>query len=401
MPTRQTEAEAAIQARIAQRGRITFAEFMEMALYGRGGYYSAGEPFGAEGDFFTSPLAHPAFGALLAVQMEQVWRLMGEPGRFEVLELGAGTGRLANDVLSYMEVWSPMCAKALAYQACDGRRQPEGLDPRVTWERSGEVPAQIAGCIISNEFFDALPVHVVEMTRKGLREVYVAAAHGEFGEELAEPSTPELAARLKAWGAELKPGYRGEICLDAEVRMEALAKALTRGVIISVDYGDEAERLFIPQRSRGTLTAYHRHAQSANPLRRAGEQDLTAHVNFSGLMAAGSRGGAEPVTLMAQQVFLRELGLKAVRERVEQAGLSQREHDVNVMAMGELMRPEGLGGFRVLVQAKGIEAERLLCLGRDEAVKQAVARRIGELPPPLVTAGHVPLASGKYPHLGG
>ena len=148
----QGRAEGAVRAAVEAKGRITFAEFMELALYGPGGYYVVGGEaarIGAAGDFFTSPHAHPAFGALIAVQLEQMWRLLGRPERFDVVEAGAGGGRLAGDVTDFASVLDAAFAAAIAYQEVEGRRS--------------ELPSGIVGCLLSNELFDAFPVHRVRM----------------------------------------------------------------------------------------------------------------------------------------------------------------------------------------------------------------------------------------------
>ena len=145
-------AEGCVRAAIEAKGRITFAEFMELALYGPGGYYVVGGEaarIGAAGDFFTSPHAHPAFGALIALQLEQMWRLLGRPERFDVVEAGAGGGRLAGDMAAFASALDVAFAAAIAYQEVEGRRSA--------------LSSGVVGCLLSNELFDAFPVHRVRM----------------------------------------------------------------------------------------------------------------------------------------------------------------------------------------------------------------------------------------------
>ncbi|MEK7872483.1 MAG: SAM-dependent methyltransferase, partial [Chloroflexota bacterium] len=347
--------EQAVRARLRERGRITFAEFMAAALYDpAGGYYTAGEPIGAAGDFYTAPAAHPAFGALIARQMEEMWRLLDSPRVFHIVEPGAGNGRLARDVLAHAEHLSPDFRRALRYIAVE-RRPPatprkagDGPSTEGRWVLGEGLPVRnVEGCILTNELVDAFPVHGVVWAEGRLREVYVALdAEGRFAEELGELSTPALAERFARLGITLQEGQRAEVCLGLEAWSRSVASALTRGFVLTVDYGDVAERLYGAERLQGTLACSYRHAPAGSPYQRMGEQDITAHVDFSALAAAGEAHGLRALGLTSQRAFLLNLGMQGVMEAAKRQDTPQRERDANMLALRDLLRPDGLGGFR-------------------------------------------------------
>ena len=378
----QGEAEGRVRAAIEAKGRITFAEFMTHALYGPGGYYvDVGEAsrIGAAGDFFTSPHAHPAFGALIALQIEQMWRLLGRPQRFDVVEAGAGGGRLARDVTGFASALDASFAAAVVYQEVEGR--------------GSELPSGFVGCLLSNELFDALPVHRVRMVEGELREVYVTLAEdGRLAEALDEPSTSRLASHLVSEDVELGEGWTAEVSLEAGDWMRDAASRLARGYAITIDYGDPAERLYSERRRNGTLRAHYQHTASDDPYARVGRQDLTAHVDFTALIEAGEAEDLMPVTLMTQREFLTNLGAEVLRDAIEASDGPKR---ADLKGLRSLIDPAGLGGFRVLVQSKGAPAAGLACLD-GEAERQGLAARIeAGLPPPRLTPAHLNQLAGR------
>ena len=375
------EAESHVRAAIEAKGRITFAEFMALALYGPGGYYTGGEAnrIGAAGDFFTSPHAHPAFGALIALQLEQMWRLLGRPERFDVVEAGSGGGRLARDVGDFASALDASFAAAVAYQEVEGY--------------GSELPDGFAGCLLSNELFDAFPVHRARMVEGELREVYVTLSEdGQLVEALDEPSTPDLAARLASEGVELGEGWTAEVSLEAEDWMRDAAPRLDRGYAITIDYGDPAERLYSERRRDGTLRAHYQHTASDDPYARVGRQDLTAHVDFTALIAAGEAAGLMPVTLMTQREFLTNLGAEVLLDVIAR---SDGPKQADLKGLRSLVDPTGLGGFRVLVQAKGAPAAALACLDGESERRDLKARIESGLAPPRLTPAHLDQLAGR------
>ena len=292
-----TAAEAEIRARISQRGRITFAEFMELALYHpTGGYYRRGGAVGPSGDYYTSPSAHPAFGALLAIQTRCMWDALGRPVPFHVVELGAGNGRLAADLTTHAATLEPSFASALRYVAVDRSLGDSAADhgaapgaplpfDRV---RSEGVPVDgVEGCIISNELVDAFPVHRF-LVDDGILELYVTERDGRLVEIPGEPSTPELASRLGRLPHRLPPGYCGEVNLAIGPWTTEVSEALKRGFVVTIDYGDVDLDLYSPKRPSGTLQTYRGHSPGPGPLTQIGLQDITSHADFSSIAYGGT-----------------------------------------------------------------------------------------------------------------
>ena len=392
--------EAEIRGRIARRGRIPFAEFMEVALYHPcGGYYAGSTPVGTAGDYFTSPAAHPAFGALIAIQFQRMWELLERPVRFDVVEMGAGGGLLARAVTDYASRMSGAFAHALRYTAMERRWSPEDsgtAGERIHWTTAGAeaIPFRdVVGCFISNELLDSFPVHRFQIHRGAVQEVYVALnAQGSFVEVMGEPSTPLLAQRLGELGFPLPEGFQGEVRLNVAPWVRQVSDSLKRGFVITIDYGYEAKDLYSSSRAAGTLRTYYRHTWGGNLYERIGRQDLTAHVDLSQVSSEGEALGLKVLALLTQATFLRRLGLGRMVQRLRGMKLDQHQRGANMMAMLELAKPEGLGGFRVLIQERGTGV-------RDgEHLVPGVAPE-EEIEVPLLGPQHVPLLEGRYPHL--
>lgn len=390
----QTAAEQAIRDRIRRQGSITFAEFMRLALYHPvGGYYTADAPFGAAGDYYTSPAAHPAFGALLCVQLRHMWRLIGKPPQFTVIEMGAGNGILAHDIAAYAPRLSPEFARRLRY-ICIDRYAPASApaDPPIARLRAHGVPLKgVIGCLLSNELVDAFPVHRFRIVNGAPHEIYVTLdAEGTFAETLAPPSTPRLTERIRALGFPLPDGFSGEVRLNTRRWLSQAAQALTKGFVITIDYGYEAADLYSQRRRYGTLQTYYRHTEGGSPYQRIGRQDISAHVDFSQLQSDGRAAGLSAIAYTTQAALLQSLGIDAMLRQARTMPLSPRARSANLMAMRQLIKPSGLGGFKALIQAKGIEAS-----AADIAPSQA---QLSDLQAPLLSDRHMPLLEGRYPH---
>ncbi|MBI4289234.1 MAG: SAM-dependent methyltransferase [Chloroflexi bacterium] len=377
--------ESRIGAIIERDGPISFARFMELALYDQErGYYSS-PPTGQ--DYYTSPFTHPVFGALVAIQLEQVWSALGHPGDFPVVEMGAGNGVLAADVLDYAPQVSPGFASALRYTLIDKHR--------------GQLPPQpIEGCFISNELVDALPTHVVAQTGGRLREVMVGVEGGRFVEVLGEPLTEVaelLAEELSAagLGTALPEGYRTEVNVEAPRWMASVAQALQRGAVITIDYGYVARELYSPQRKRGTLMCYYQHTYNEDPLSRVGRQDITSHVDFTSLIRAGEKSGLRSEGLVTQQEFLTNLGIRDFMQALASLDLPPSEYWANLYALRDLVRPEGIGSFGVLLQSRALEGIEFMGLHGPADTRYVAPPRVPRLRPE-----HLPLYQAKYPLVG-
>lgn len=400
----QMSAEAEIRRRIRERGPLTFAEFMEAALFWpQGGYYLQREPIGPSGDYYTSPLIHPAFGALLAVQLFQMWQLMGRPEPFTVVETGAGNGLLCRDIVAYVAHLPPEFCQSLRY-VCIDRRAKAGVErdlpgdepgPQVDRLAAAGLPLRpVRGCILSNEFLDAFPVHQVRVRQGRLQEVYITQEGEKLAETLGEPSTPALAARLESLGVVLAEGQTAEINLGLDSWAEEAAAALEAGFVLTVDYGHPARELYSAERRpRGALTTYYRHVQTDAPLQRIGQQDMTAQVDFTSVINAGRRAGLEPLGFILQRQFLANLGLTCFQRRLASLNLAPRDVQANRAGMLDLARPGGLGDFKVLAQGKNVGQPALW--GFKPAAEAATLAE--QLPVPLLTPQHLSLLEGRYP----
>lgn len=369
-----------IREKIAGQGRITFAEFMELALYHpRNGYYnSRAERVGPEGDFTTSPLTHPSFGALIGCQLHEMWTLLGRPSAFTVVEMGAGDGRLCRDILSWLRVFAPGLYREMRYvlvERSDRQRERQvatlaGLRAKrgsveLVADLEGLLPPGVEGCFISNELVDSFPVHRVAKLGGRLQEVYVSLEDGRFVDLLGEPSTPALQEHLDWLGVDLPEGSYGEVNLLAPKWLRQVAWRLQRGFVLTIDYGYTSAELYAPARREGTLLGYRRHGYYRDLYQHVGSQDLTAHVDFSALVKAGESVGLSLAGLTTQQAFLLRLGLGRYAQALRGLGLPAAELQANLRAMDALAHPEKLGRLKVLVQRKGVAAPGLT--GLDEA----------------------------------
>ena len=394
--TMSTLAEEEVSARIGRWGKITFAEFMQVALYHpAGGYYSRKASGNATVDYYTSPSAHPAFGALLAVQLREMWRFLSRPNRFCVIEMGAGAGLLGEDIMEYAHHLGNDFEDALFYVALDRAPPPSTRKAPRHWTATRGVPLRnVVGCFLSNELLDSYPVHLFEVREGLVNEVYVIAEGGQLATCLGEPSTPLIEDRLAPYLDSLPEGYRGEVNLGIAPWMMQVEQALETGFVVTLDYGYEASELYSRRRSGGTLRTYYQHTPGGSAFVRVGEQDITAHVDFSAVISEGAAVGLNTLHLTTQAQFLLGLGFDSLLRGLRTAPLSQSQRDPNLMGLRELVKPDGLGGFRVLVQEKGTGVA-----DKDEIRPDALSFGDGDLPIPMLQPRHLALMRGRYPHL--
>jgi SAM-dependent MidA family methyltransferase len=372
---------------VHERGPITVAAFMELALYDPdAGYYArAAQRSGRAGDFFTSVDVGPVFGELLARQVIEMAGLLessvishqssvesrapsSEP-RVDLVEAGAGNGRLSADILRAIRrrdaaLYERLCLHLVEASATARAAQREVLaevaDRLV--ESSGDLPDAFEGVLIANELLDALPVHQVVMREDGLREVYVEARRLETGDwKLTTTegvlSTPALADYLGRLNVTLEPAWRAEINLRAVEWMRSAARRLRRGFLVVIDYGHAAPELYSPAHSAGTLTTFAAHtiaggerpAGAPGWLEDAGDRDITAHVDFSSVQAAAEDQGLTNLGFLDQTYFL--MGLAA---DLDSADLKTR------LALKTLVFPGGLGSsHKVLILGKEVGSPSL------------------------------------------
>ncbi|NOZ26290.1 MAG: SAM-dependent methyltransferase [Nitrospirae bacterium] len=312
--------EDAIKRMIRRDGAVTFERFMEMALYmPEHGYYMSGrQVIGPEGDFYTSPHLHPVFGWVLAVQLDEMRSLLGEPGGFTIVEVGAGRGFLSDGIISYIRRelgWGDGWHYVIVERNPGVRRvQEETLSEHegiVEWVSSLGETGRFRGCVVSNELLDSFPVHVIQMDDV-FCEVYVDVTDDGFRERLGDLSTPELVDYIDRYRIPRTAGYRTEVNLRIRGFLEEVSRILAEGFVMTIDYGYPFWEYYAEERSRGTLLCYHRHACNEDPYQNVGQQDITAHVNFSALRDWGEETGLKTVGYCSQGTFLVSLGIDRI-----------------------------------------------------------------------------------------
>jgi SAM-dependent MidA family methyltransferase len=376
-----------IEQEIRRRGPMSFSRYMDLCLYHPElGFYSRKvEQFGKAGDFYTSSDVHAVFGRLLTRQFDEIWRVLGSPAQIEILELGPGRGLFAQDVLEWsrkkfseffhavhysLSERSPVLRErlrarlagfiesgtaSLVQENTDARSQTgKGTTSVVLGGAMIEraLPFDVPVIVIANEFFDALPLEILS-TRGALR---ISAQDNRFAETWAAPASEELEF-LDHYSVHPEPGERIEVALLARQRMARLAALVRLGVIIAIDYGYTRQEQ-LAGRHRGTLMAYRQHSATPSPYEAPGEQDLTAHVNFTALGAAAEENGMQVQPLLTQSQFLMGIGEKnQFADAFEDCRLPQERAKV-ALQLKHLVTPAGMGEtFHVLVASKGVDAE--------------------------------------------
>ncbi len=373
MTTGHPELIAAISSEIVKNGPIPFVRFMELALYHpQYGYYMRQSdgvdhgPIGWSGDFYTSSDVHPILGRAIAAQARQMDKLLGCPTPFTIVEMGAGKGLFARDCLAAIHAEQDEFASRVRYVLIERSPAMRELQRRnlapwfnkpglVTWVEGldGLATQSVTGLFFSNELIDAFPVHRVQVTAGRTEELYVDYRDGRFVNCLKPLST----AKLDQYLAQLNPtwpeGYRTEVNLLAMDWMEQVARRMDRGFVMTIDYGHTAQDLYGPERRDGTFLCYFQQQTNEDPFLRVGEQDMTAHVDFSSLASVGEAQGLHVTGFTNQMSFLMGLGVE------EMIGALELESPEFLAAI-HLLKPNGMGStFKVLVQHKGISCPEL------------------------------------------
>lgn len=355
--------------------RLTFEHFMELALYHpvEGYYTRRAGLIGPKGDFYTAPRLSPVFGELVGRQLAEFWERLGAPSEFRVVEMGAGQGLLAGDILIYLRNAAPALWSALRYTIVEiseplklaQRRRLESLPggaellAKVEWRAlAGFSRGEVMGCFVSNELLDAFPVHLVTIEDSQWSEIYVTVSdNGEF-EEVAGPlSDPALANYFERLGLSAEKygeDYRTEVNLRMLKWLEEVVFGLGQGYILTVDYGYPAAQRYNPLRRNGTLQCYSQHQVHANPYINIGRQDITSHVDFTSLIRRGEELGLQTLGFTRQAPFLLGLGLgdKLAGLNSRSASQDARQQLAERNALQELINPSGMGNFGVLIQGQ-------------------------------------------------
>ena len=345
-------------------GWLSFARYMELTLHAPGlGYYSAGSTkFGSAGDFVTAPEMGRVFGRTLARQAAQIL----QAGIPDIVELGAGSGRLARDLLAELATLGslPQRYRILETSADLQQRQrallqrdiPD-LAGRVEW--LAELPSTLTALVLGNEVLDAMPVHIVEVRADGIAERGVTPTEGGFQWQ-ARPATGALLAAAQA--LDLPPGYVTEINLAAASFIATLASTLERGVALFIDYGFPAREYYHAQRSSGTLMCHYRQHAHDDPLCLVGLQDITAHVDFSALAGTATRAGFDLLGYATQAQFLINCGITDV------LAATSADHAAAYL-------PQAAQAQKLMSPAEMGELFKVIALGRNFAVPLAGCAR--------------------------
>ncbi len=350
----------------AQGGWIPFSRFMELALYAPAlGYYSAGaRKFGAAGDFVTAPELSPLFGRTLA---RQVADIMAQSAP-QVMELGAGSGKLAVDMLGELERMDCLPERyAILEVSADLRDRQRALvqdrlphlASRVHWLDA--LPEYISGALVANEVLDALPVHLVRWTDTRIVERGVASDGEMFVWQERLPETPALLQAAQQARPELVEAvsvpddYLSEISLASPGLAGSLSERLQQGVLLFIDYGFGAREYYHPQRSQGTLMCHYRHYAHDDPFFLPGLQDITAHVDFTAVAERAMDSGAHLLGYTSQAHFLINCGITELLSATSPENL--RDYQPLSAQLQKLTSPAEMGElFKVIALGKGMDA---------------------------------------------
>ena len=370
-----------IIGRIRTSGPLPFAEYMGLALYDPElGYYArADQRSGRTGDFITSVDTGPLFGELLARQFGQMWRIISSQtddprAGCDLVEAGAGSGRLARDVLDRVAVADPELYETIRYTLVERSAAARaGHSSKLAPHRSRicgsrvELPSGIHGIVFANELLDALPVHPVVMTQAGLREVYVDVEGERLVERLGTMSAA-VRAHVERFDIRLELGWRAEVSPETVRWVEGAGRRLDQGFLVLVDYGHDADELYSLTHATGTLASYRHHhvetdtapgRESAPWLEAPGSRDITAHVDLTAVRIGAERVGLQTLGIVDQTYFMLGLAsaelLKTGAEPDDSIEATKRR-----LALKALLLPGGLGTHKVLIFGKNVGTPELL-----------------------------------------
>ena len=383
-----------IEREIHERGPMPFSRYMQICLYEPSyGYYSAhAEQFGKAGDFYTSSDVHAVFGRLLARQFDEMWRALDRPPQIEILELGPGRGLFARDVLDWCNKKFSDFFAALTYTAQESSlalraklqdnlrehldagkatvpeerpslaarvwgRAPSPVQAERSWasaEIRRALSVQAPLIVFVNEFFDALPVEILSTRGK----LHLTLENNRLHETWLPPLAEELEF-IDRYGVHPEAGERIEVPFLAQEWVRQIASSIPRGLLLIVDYGYTRNEQ-LGGRYRGTLMAYRHHSASPDPYQAPGEQDLTAHVNFTALAAASEQGGMRCEKLLTQAQFLIGIGERnQFADAFEDCRVPQERAKV-ALQLKYLVTPVGMGeNFQVLIASRAIAPEKI------------------------------------------
>lgn len=367
MPTGDQALTRLIRQTIRQTGSVTFAWFMEQALYHpEHGYYSSGRcAIGRRGDYFTNVSVGPLFGRLLAAQFAEMWESLGCPDDFAVVEQGAHHGDFARDVLEAVRERAPEFFAALRYRIIEPfpilqERQMEalqGFSEKITWKKSLAELEPFCGVHFSNELLDAMPVNLISRTDANGHwlERYVEGSGDKFA-FVTRPITDEnLREHLGKIPRHVIRPYETEVNLAALDWIEHVSRKLTRGYVLAVDYGYSRDKFYAPERAAGTLQCYAGHRTIASPLCQIGHVDISAHVDWTSVVERAEKCSLTLTGFTDQYHFI-----TGVISRLLQSEFAGESEPRTRRALQTLLHPEFLGtAFQFLALAKNSGDQQL------------------------------------------
>ena len=358
-----------IRDHLQRHGPVPFPWFMEQALYHPAhGYYSSTRiRTGRQGDYYTNVSVGPLYGQLLASQVIEMWKLLGSPSRFTIVEEGAEDAQLAMDMLSAIKEESVEAAACISYTILEpiprkrlhqrARFDPAFLE-KVTWLTGLTDLQGVTGAFISNELVDAMPVHIIAYRNMEWSELLVDFSGEDFCFVPAKIEAPGLVQAIDKMPLPVASPYRTEVNLAAARWIQAVSTRLEQGFVLIADYGFPRYEYYKPERTEGTLSCYSRHLRSYNPLERPGEIDITAHVDFTSLAEAAAKAFLTVTGYADQHHFMvgaAESRLLAHEKAVETGGLTPARAAF-LGPFRALMHPGTMGiAFKFLLLTKGLD----------------------------------------------
>tara|TARA_B100001750_G_scaffold238184_1_gene244359 strand:+ start:1270 stop:2472 length:1203 start_codon:yes stop_codon:yes gene_type:complete len=389
----QTLCEKLIHNKIKLEGKITFADFMDIALYDSNcGYYNSQNRIGASGDFYTSPIIHPSFGAIICKQLFSMWVALKKPSPFFLIEIGANNDRLILDIREFAKSINKKffenleCIIIDRSKILESHNSPENFHTLI----SNTIPFKnISGCILSNEFFDALPINKFQIKNDIITEIYLTIENNELKETNLAPHNNELCERITELYLKSSDNYIGEINVSIEKIIKNFSNVLKNGFVITIDYGDITEKL-VKKYENSSIQTYSTHTKGTNPYTKIGEQDITADVNFSQLILAGKKYGLNSIYYANQSDFLKTNGINYWINQLHKESDTTIKTN-NLGAIYDLINPNGLGNLKVLIQEKNTTMKTYNDLGISS--KLSIEEKL-----PMQTTAHLNIAQAKYPH---
>jgi len=331
---------------------------MEMALYEPGlGYYSSENTgIGTKGDFYTSQHVHSIFGMMIGRQFEEMFDIMGKPEVFYIIEPGAGAAYLCRDVLDYLngrnliDHFTYIILENNIHMKKKQQRLLKVYSDKVRWISSFDEIGSVKGCVFSNELLDAFPVKIVEQTDT-LKEVYVTCNSEGIAEKTDSVSTEKIYQYFNDFSIQLPRKYRSEVNLRIRDWLLQVCAILSEGFVLTIDYGYPAQEYYSEERNRGTLLCYYKHQYHENPYQFIGQQDITAHVNFSSVGKWGEEYGFKTIGFCQQGVYLVSLGID---EMIQTLPHDSKEYLFEIAKIKKLILPGTIGEtHKVMIQYKG------------------------------------------------